>query len=489
MKKLKEEGGYTLVIALLLIVLFLGMSAVFVQASLSHATQEQTVDQGNLAVAAAEMGVEKYSKQAENAFAKTYAKVTASAVLKRKALEDELKKYPNHSNLNTTCLKASKPLMKDWIQCNITKFDEELKIEFFVEMQNQLNLINKNEVAVNDTLSHKLTNVALLPMTATDKSINLKMDVTGEKSEAKPVPAAAKKVLRTKSLSTELNFPEVSFFNGNSVSEIEVPWKEKITAVTNFFPQLLDKPLPACPSISNIRPGMAPCAFTGELEENYLRALRAANVDGSFYIKVDVYPQQLNSINAYNIPVLSSSGSATSEPNINTMNNMTLYYKGVLILKNTNVHTNNNFIVAEVINFETNQNIFNNTFINIGNATKSVYTAKKITINNGSKLCVNLDGVTPSESDLFTTIDVSESNGSSGAGLSVRGTGKIHLFSKTGPATVLPSTAKVVYFNDPAKYLESCGVAINYNVEGVEKFGLPLQITDLDWDMDMDVKY
>ncbi|WP_416144447.1 hypothetical protein [Planococcus koreensis] len=60
MNKLKEESGYTLIIALLLIVLFMGMSAVFVQASLSHATQEQTVDQGNLAVSTAEMGVEKY---------------------------------------------------------------------------------------------------------------------------------------------------------------------------------------------------------------------------------------------------------------------------------------------------------------------------------------------------------------------------------------------------------------------------------------------
>ncbi|MBB5180677.1 Tfp pilus assembly protein PilE [Planomicrobium koreense] len=489
MNKLKEEGGYTLIIALLLIVLFMGMSAVFVQASLSHATQEQTVDQGNLAVSAAEMGVEKYSKEAENAFAKTYAKVNASALLKKKALEAEVKKYPNHANLNAICLKASKPVMQDWIQCNIDKYDEELRTEFFNEMQVQLSLINKDEVAVSDTLSHELASISLLPMTATDKTINLKMDVTGEKSEPNQVPSATKTVLRSKTLPTELNFPEVPFFNDDSVSEVEVKWGQPITEVTNFFPQLVDKPLAACPSAASITADMSPCKFDGVITEAYLKALKDANVDGSFYIKVDEFPQQINNFNAYNIPILADSGSITTQPNINQTDNLTLYYKGLLALQNTNVHTNNNFIVAEIITFQNNQNIYNNTIINIGNTAKSTYTASKVTINDGSKLCVNLDGITPSPADMFTKIDVSETNGSSSSDLAVRGTGKIYLFSKTGPATVLPSNAKVVYFNDPTKFLENCGVAVNYNVEGVEIFGLPLLISDLEWDVNMDVTY
>ena len=379
--------------------------------------------------------------------------------------------------------------MQDWIQCNIDKYDEELRTEFFNEMQTQLSLINNDEVAISDTLSYELASISLLPMTATDKMINLKMDVTGEKSEPNQVPSAPKTVLRSKSLPTELNFPEVPFFNDDSVSEVEVKWGETITEVTKFFPQLVAKPLSVCPGITSITANMVPCKFSGMITEAYLKALRDANVNGSFYIKVDEFPQQINNFNAYNIPILADSGTITTQPNINQTDNLTLYYKGLLALKNTNVHTNNNFIVAEIITFHNNQDIFNNTIINIGNAVKSEYKASKVTINNGSKLCVNLDGITPSPTNLFTTIDVSETNGNSSSDIAVRGTGKVYLYSKTGPATILPSKAKVLYFNDPAKFIETCGVAINYNVEGVEIFGLPLLISDLEWDVNMDVKY
>lgn len=489
MNKLREEGGYTLIIALLLIVLFLGMSAVFMQASLSHATQEQTVDQGNLAVAAAEMGVEKYSKEAENAFAKTYAKVNASALLKKKALEAEVKKYPNHVDLNTTCLKANKPVMQDWIQCNIDKYAEELRTEFYNEMQTQLSLINKDEVAVSDTLSHELANISLLPMTATDKSIKVKMDVTGEKSEPNQVPSATKTVLRSKTLPTELNFPEVPFFNENAISEVEVKWGEPIAEVTNFFSQLVEKPLAACPPEANITKDMPPCKYEGVVPESYLKALRDANVDGSFYIKVDEFLKQLNNDKGYNIPLLSGSGAVGDNTNINQLSNTTLYYKGALDFQNTTVNSVNNFLVAEMITFHNNQNLFNNTFIIIGSVPKRQFIASKVTINDGSKLCVNLDGITTSTPSPFTSIDVSEKNGESNANLSVRGTGKIYLYSKDAIPTTLPSDSKVVYFKDPAKFLETCGVAVNYNVEGIEIFGLPLPISDMEWDVDMDVEY
>ena len=41
LRKTKEEHGYTLVIVLLMIVFFLGLSTVFINTSLSHAKQEK----------------------------------------------------------------------------------------------------------------------------------------------------------------------------------------------------------------------------------------------------------------------------------------------------------------------------------------------------------------------------------------------------------------------------------------------------------------
>lgn len=55
MKQFKDEQGYALLVVLLMVVLFLGLSAVFMAGSMSNAKQEATVDTSNLAVAAAEI--------------------------------------------------------------------------------------------------------------------------------------------------------------------------------------------------------------------------------------------------------------------------------------------------------------------------------------------------------------------------------------------------------------------------------------------------
>lgn len=57
----KNQEGYALLIVLLMVVLFLGLSATFMAGSLNHTKQEQTVDITNQSVASAEMGVRYYS--------------------------------------------------------------------------------------------------------------------------------------------------------------------------------------------------------------------------------------------------------------------------------------------------------------------------------------------------------------------------------------------------------------------------------------------
>ncbi|MDN7245937.1 hypothetical protein [Planococcus shenhongbingii] len=492
MNKLKEESGYTLIIALLLIVLFLGMSAVFIQASLSHAKQEQTVDQGNLAVTAAEMGVEKYSKEAEKAFARTYALINAEAQVRKALLEAQVKKYPAHIVLNANCTKAIYPVMQEWINCNITEYDKELRGKFLNEMKNQLAISNMAEEQVSDTLSHKLSSISLQPVLAANNTVELELKVEGKKAMVNQGSLTNPSEVKIKSLSTKLKFPEVPFFDQSAASEIEVKWGQPLTDVTNFFPQLAGKPLSKCPEVSGIAKNMPPCEFVGKITSTYLEALKKAGVDSSFYIKVNDFPTNMNNFNAYGIPIFSAGGTITTNPNINSMDNLTIYYKGVLDFQNTNKLTNKNFIVAEIITFGNNQNIVgDNTLINIGNTAKDQFDAKMVTINSGSKLCINMDGVSlpTTKANLFTNIDQSDSNGQSGSDLAVKGSGKIHLYSNTAIPTVDSTKVKVVYFNDATKFLESCGVSINYNVEGVEKFGLPLLISDLKWNLDMEVDY
>lgn len=68
MKNFGNQRGYALLIVMLTIIIFLSLSAVFVQTSLSHVTQEQTVDVKNQAVVAAEMGVKFVQMKFENEY-------------------------------------------------------------------------------------------------------------------------------------------------------------------------------------------------------------------------------------------------------------------------------------------------------------------------------------------------------------------------------------------------------------------------------------
>lgn len=74
MKKLLNDRGYALLIVLFTIIIFLSMSAVFMSASLNHVKQEQTVDQKNQAVVAAELGVKYVESHMQNQISLLYRK-------------------------------------------------------------------------------------------------------------------------------------------------------------------------------------------------------------------------------------------------------------------------------------------------------------------------------------------------------------------------------------------------------------------------------
>lgn len=65
MKNIQNQGGYALLLILLLIVLFVGVSAVITSASFNHSSQEVKVDEKNQEVVAAEMGVKFFSTEIE----------------------------------------------------------------------------------------------------------------------------------------------------------------------------------------------------------------------------------------------------------------------------------------------------------------------------------------------------------------------------------------------------------------------------------------
>ncbi|MCP2035127.1 Tfp pilus assembly protein PilX [Planomicrobium sp. HSC-17F08] len=487
MNVLKQEKGYTLIIVLLLIVLFLGMSAVFMQASLSHSKQEQTVDYSNQAVAAAEMGVENYSLETEKAFDETYKLVSAEATAKKQGLENEIKKYPNLKVLNGSC-PVNKEKLQEWIDCNISAYTIDLKASFQTKMKNRLSAINRNKVVVDEGLTYSLTNVKLKPSTVLGSSIMVELEIVGEKSTA---ASSVSTTSKSKELSTELTFPEVPFYDEEKMADVEVIWQEEIKEVTNFFPQLLNKPLLICPqNQSDIKANMAPCKYDGESLENYLEKFNGKNMSKSFYLKISEFPKNFNNINGHNIPILLDDGTVISSPNLNKTVNLHLYYKGQLKLHEAN-NTNNLFLVAETIMFHKKQEINNSTLIILGNIKqKQEFIADQLIINQKSKLCINGEGISNDINDpLFKEMDIF-GNGekpNKNKDLAVAEDAQVIFYTKKNPTP--QNTANVKYFNKPEEFLTACGVSAGYKIDGKGTFNIPVITTDLEWNVDMEVDY
>src|SRR5690606_641262 len=100
MKYMKSQDGYALVIVLLIVVLFLGISATFIAGSLNHSKQEKKVDTSNQAVASAEMGVVFYTEDFERSLELIRDKLVRDMQLK-------LDQISICTNCDKTALKSS----------------------------------------------------------------------------------------------------------------------------------------------------------------------------------------------------------------------------------------------------------------------------------------------------------------------------------------------------------------------------------------------
>lgn len=122
MKQIKNQQGYALLVVLLMVVLFLGLSATFMAGSLSNAKQEQTVDASNQAVASAEMGVKFHSADFQREIGKIKLEIIETTQNRIKSIVD--------------CFNAGNPDCNE--QSELTaleeKIDEDMKTEYMLKV-------------------------------------------------------------------------------------------------------------------------------------------------------------------------------------------------------------------------------------------------------------------------------------------------------------------------------------------------------------------
>lgn len=101
MNLVKSQKGYALLVVLLMVVLFLGISATFIAGSLSHAKQEKAVDTSNHAVAAAEMGTMYFTSDFEKELKLIKQDIAGNTQLRLNDLMACIKQVPMGSACDT----------------------------------------------------------------------------------------------------------------------------------------------------------------------------------------------------------------------------------------------------------------------------------------------------------------------------------------------------------------------------------------------------
>lgn len=431
MKKIKEEHGYTLVVALLLIVLFLSMSAVFIKSSMSHAKQEQTVDQGNMAVTAAEMGVEYYTNTIEKELDSTY-----KAIITNTEISEKLKNY------NNCYSKVDKEQCKSIVEKEIE--NSAIKIYQTMICLNINDQIARGEIPINDTgtVKHNLTkpenqcgSFSEIVYNKDIRSFVIDLSVTGTSDS------------RSKQLMTSITIPFPTIIDA-AVEQVH-------TKVTEVFEWKTD--LPVCDFAANPT-SIAPCRITGNVKlKDALANVPAGNlknlrivVDNPSVALCDEIKSGVCVLSSFtDINIYSSSTTPMKVEFNNQLKSFAWYHNGRV----ETTSPMNNSLPKFVFNSFSSDKPYNNytgTMVLIGNsATEIINSMKDIKLSQG-KICLNLSHLPQSE--------LNNLKGKIGVLNSSVGFIYYHVSAASSPFDLVSGRNDVIELN-VTDFYEKCGIA------------------------------
>lgn len=211
MLKNKNEQGYAILLVIMLIAFIMIVSVSFVTASISNAKQERTVDTNNLAVIAAEMGIEYYINKL------TIEEVKASQET-FKVIQEEVNKY-------NECFEV--PADKH-IRCPGVKTIEQIKVLAVTKYNNELTAgLNR----IKDEGATKVDGSNLqLTYGLKDYSLSLKDDILTINYTVEGISISSKKLVKAAAVLTLPKFVEVA------KSNVDIPIIDPtIDAVFDYF--------------------------------------------------------------------------------------------------------------------------------------------------------------------------------------------------------------------------------------------------------------
>ncbi|QHJ71593.1 hypothetical protein [Planococcus halotolerans] len=495
MKFIKNQNGYALLIVLLMVVLFLGLSATFMAGSLSNAKQEKTVDTSNQAVASAEMGVKYFSTDFQK---------------EMELIEEELWRV-TQEKVNeiiacahtTACDEESEILARTDL---LNKEMRELYIDLVTNKVNELNSITNTEVSPFSGDPIKYTIVS-----ASDEKLNAAGGPAIDDSDTASIRVNLGMTGTSKEVTKELNaifkvkVPD-SYLDSQELLIVKTIAKENLTYENVFSPvwpsTICTAELLASIAAGN-HEGLNECTLgEDQTVSEFIALIKNANLNPADFrvyasdFEDNVCDSNCNTLDFEGIAVVVPPGPGV-ENNLNNMDSANLVIDGYFAIGNninnlSGTISTQTIVLRELYTDNNIQNVDNTNLLVLGNATGDnarLYVKNNFSLLNNSKLCIDIDRISKSDLDeLAKKITIQNSSyiiyyTSDPANKS------FELMKKEGNNYVVDTVRTDLYVQPRdtyANFLSTCGVSLTDTIE--ELTDLPIPNT-LDPDFELDVDY
>ncbi|WP_422123044.1 hypothetical protein DHX103_15080 [Planococcus sp. X10-3] len=508
MKHIKNQQGYALLVVLLMVVLFLGLSATFMAGSLSNAKQEQTVDASNQAVASAEMGVKYHSADLQREI----------GIIKSEIIEmtqDEIKTLVKCFNDGEIACDTQEELT------NLEKqIDNDMKEAYIEKIRAKVtSLIGLENVPFPaEEAKYKVTNTEFIEKNAIGDDITqtpplyddirlleIKLTLSGKSSES------------TKDLKGIFNVEvPLTFLSAENKLTVETITKSVDLVYENIFNE--DLPTTTCESIKDIiLAGGTPTTFeclmgSTDLVKEFADLLKNNQLDPTdftvytpnFKTNVCEDKNNCNTADIGGVTVVVNAGAdglMGSNGNMNSFNNANLIINGHLIVdqfQNPGVQGDSQTIIVRELTVNKLMHglgLENTNLLILGKEivtdppSSTMYFQDKVTIGDNGRVCFDLDRITVSDwMDFQNKVEFKNNNT----------TGQIIYYTNNLAANkfVLPEFGELTSaertklyvqgYDNYTNFLSSCGVNVSQDIDEITDIPVPYVI---DPDFDLDVEY
>ena len=490
-QQLQNQQGYALLVVLLMLVLFMSISAAFIAGSLNNAQQEETIDASNQSVAAAEMGVTYYTSEFELEVGLVKQRVVEETQLQL----NELKRCIEQSTGPGAACDTEEERTA-WEE----RIDAEMKKLYLREIEAEIADIERIAANPDDhttfpfsegDISYAITSVDRTGFnTAVDDPQNkvIRMEVEGNSEGSRKQLTLAYTIIVPDSF---LDREEALKINMNVVVERDIRYEDIFD---------LTVPDAECSVLLTEEEGASvpyDCQLAaGDDLMSFIEEIQRAGLDPADFrvftdnFKSDVCDQNCNSLNFEGISVVVQPGDNTAANNMNNLVNGNLIFNGVLDIGNNLINLGKNGVKQNIIvkELDVDNNIKNMYYTNFlvlgkndGMKDARLRFGNNFQIDNYSRLCIDIDRILQSDLDRLAA-EIEFSNSGSLIYYSSEG----NLFKLTGSNGERRTDLYVTRMSDYSTFLENCGVTMKDTETVTTELAVPNVINT---DFDIEVEY